>query len=75
MISYLPVCRDWQENRCIVLGLKFLHGNRIHCQKLSMIGISQAPLAIGRIKEDGNCFFRSIAQTLTGSLEDHDEIH
>ena len=40
-----------------------------------MIGISQAPLAIGRIKGDGNCFFRSIAQTVTGSPEDHDEIH
>ena len=74
MISYVPVCSDWQEKRCILLGLKFLHGNRIHCQKPSMIGISQAPLAIGRIKGDGNCFFRSIAQTLTGSQEDHDEI-
>ena len=74
MISYLPVCRGWQENRCILLGLIFLHGNQIHCQKPSMIGISQAPLAIGRIKGDGNCFFRSIAQTLTGSQEDHDEI-
>ena len=38
-----------------------------------MIGISQAPVAVGRIKEDGNCFFRSIAQTLTGSQEDHEE--
>ena len=57
MISYLPVCRDWQENRCILLGLKFLHGNQTHCQKPSMIGISQAPLAIERIKGDGNCFF------------------
>ena len=75
MISYLPVCSDWQENRCIVLGLKFLHGNRIRCQKPSMIGISQTPLAIGRIKGDGNCFFRSLAQTVTGSPEDHDEIH
>jgi len=73
-ISYLPVCRDWQENRCIQLGLKFLHGNRNHCMQPTMIGISQAPLAVGRIKGDGNCFFRSIAQTLTGSQEDHDEI-
>ena len=39
-----------------------------------MIGISQATLAIGRIKGAGNCLFRSIAQTLTGSQEDHDEI-
>ena len=61
---YLPVCRDWQENRCI-FGLKFLHGNQIHCQKPSMIGNSQASLAIGRIKADGNCFFRSIANWLT----------
>ena len=74
MISYLPVCSDLQENRCILLGLKFLPGNWIHCQKPSMIGISQAPLAIGRIKGDGNCFFRSIAQTLTGSQEDRDKI-
>ena len=39
-----------------------------------MVEISQASLAIGRIKGDGNSFFISIAQTLTGSQEDHDKI-
>ena len=38
-----------------------------------MSGVSQAPVAVGRIKGDGNCIFRSIAQTLTGSQEDHEE--
>ena len=45
--------------------MKFLHGNRIHCQKPSMIGISQAPLAIGSTKGDGNCFFRTNSNWLT----------
>ena len=52
MINSLPVCRDWQESRCIVLGIKFLHRNQMNCkQQSSMIGISQG---VGRIKGDGN---------------------
>ena len=71
MISYLPVCG--QENRCIALGIKFLHRNQINCKlQPSMIRISQAPVAVGRIKGDGNVFFfKSIAQNLTGLQEDH----
>ena len=42
-------------------------------QQPSMSGVSQAPVAVGRIKGDRNCIFRSIAQTLTGSQEDHEE--
>ena len=26
-VLYLPVCRDWQNNMCSVLGLQFVKGN------------------------------------------------
>ena len=74
MISYLlPVCRGWQENTCIALGIKFLHGNQIHCkqQPLNFTGSCGSRKDQRRWK----LFFRSIAQTLTGSQEDHGEIH
>ena len=38
------------------------------------IGISQAPLATVRIKGDGNRFFRSLSQVLTGSQDYHEEV-
>ena len=32
-VLYLPVCRDWQNNMCSVLGLQFVKGNRDHNAK------------------------------------------
>ena len=70
------VCRDWQENRCILLGLMQISSWKSNSLPEAINDWNfTGPLAIGRIKGDGICFFRSIAQTLTGSQEDHDEIH
>ena len=34
------------------------------------IALDQAPSIRGRIKGDGNCFFRAVAQEITGRQED-----
>ena len=57
-----------------MLGIKFHSGNRDRGLKPSLIGISQAPEKTGRIKGDGNCFFRAIAQIVTGDQDDHNEM-
>ncbi|KAL5515510.1 hypothetical protein EMCRGX_G000684 [Ephydatia muelleri] len=73
-VLYLPVCRDWQNNMCSVLGLQFVKGNRDHNEKPLDIALDQAPSIRGRIKGDGNCFFRAVAQEITGRQEDHAEL-
>ena len=73
-IYYSPVCKEWQKNRCLMLGIKFHSGNRDHGLKPSLIGVSQAPEKTGRIKGDGNCFFHAIAQIVTGDQDDHNEM-
>ena len=73
-IYYSPVCKEWQKNICLILGIKFHSGNRDHGLKPSLIAVSQAPETTGRIKGDGNCFFRAIAQIVTGDQDDHNEM-
>ena len=38
------------------------------------IALDQAPSIGGCIKDDGNCFFRAVAQEITGRQEDHEEL-
>ena len=73
-VMYLPVCRDWQHDMCGVLGLEFVKGNRDHNKKPLDIALDQAPSIRGRIKGDGNYFFRAVAQEITGRQEDHAEL-
>ena len=72
-ISYLPVCSDWQEERCHTLGIKLVVGKHSHHSDPSSMKVSQAPAVTERVKGDGNCFFRSIALAVTGSQQDHQE--
>ena len=74
-ISYLPVCSDWQEERCHTLVIKFVVGKHSHHSDPSFMKVSQAPTVTERVKGDGNCFFfRSIALAVTaGSQQDHQE--
>ncbi|KAL5479365.1 hypothetical protein EMCRGX_G022879 [Ephydatia muelleri] len=48
-----------------------LYGNRDHNDKPLDIALDQAPSIRDRIKGDGNCFFRAVAQEITGRQEDH----
>ena len=73
-ILYLPVGTGWQQQKCESLGLVFLHGNNLQCKDPMRIGTSQAPKANFRIRGDGNCLFRSIAQIPTRSQNDHQEV-
>ena len=70
-IDYLPVCMDWQKDTCSRLGLTFYAGNHTHSIQPSRIEISQATPKTVRIDPDGNCYFRTIAQVVTGSQIDH----
>ena len=72
-VSYLPVCSDWQEDRCHMLGIKFVVGKHFHHSEPSTMKDSHAPAVTERVKGDGNCFFRSIALAVTGSQQDHQE--
>ena len=56
-ISYLPVCSDWQEERCHTLGIKLVVGKHSHHSDPSSMKVSQAPAVTERVKGDGNCFF------------------
>ena len=56
-VSYLPVCSDWQEDRCHMLGIKFVVGKHFHHSEPSTMKDSHAPAVTERIKGDGNCFF------------------
>ena len=40
----------------------------------NLIALDQAPSIRGHIKGDGNCFFRAVAQQITGRQEDHAEL-
>ena len=76
LISYNPVCIEWQISKCNSLGLNFCQANNLHHGKMQpqMIEVSQNPLRTATISPDGNCFFRCIAMIVTGSQEYHEEI-
>lgn len=76
LISYNPVCIEWQISKCNSLGLNFCQANNLHHGKMQpqMIEVSQKPLRTARISPDGNCFFRCIAMIVTGSQEYHEEM-
>ena len=61
-ISYLPVCSDWQEERCHTLVIKFVVGKHSHHSdpSSSSMKVSQAPTVTERVKGDGNCLFFSV---------------
>ena len=54
-IYYSPVCKEWQKNRCLMLGIKFHSGNRDHGLKPSLIGVSQAPKKLLFLFNCTNC--------------------
>ena len=69
-----PVCSEWQNERCALLGLTFICVNHPHLTQPSMIAVSHCPLATARIAAGGNCFFRSVSLAVTGSQEFHEEL-
>ena len=59
LISYNPVCIEWQISKCNSLGLNFCQANNLHHGKMQpqMTEVSQNPLRTARISPDENCFF------------------
>ena len=73
-LIYWPVCKEWQKLKCKQLGLRFVNVNLSHIQEPYDISVFSEPAAKGRIKGDGNCFFRALAFLITGSQDDHNEL-
>ena len=73
-ICYMPVCKEWQKNRCNSLGLPYIHGNIEHHTTKVMVPVNLCPSSTARIVADGNCFFRSLSFVLTGSQDYHQEV-
>eukprot|EP00731_Ephydatia_muelleri_P014878 Em0008g598a len=55
-VLYLPVCRDWQNNMCSVLGLQFVKGNRDHNEKPLDIALDQLLVYMVALKVMGIAF-------------------
>ncbi|KAL5505540.1 hypothetical protein EMCRGX_G006988, partial [Ephydatia muelleri] len=73
-ICYMPVCKEWQKDRCNSLGLPYIHGNIEHHTTQVMVPVNLCPSSTARIVADGNCFFRSLSFVLTGSQDYHQEV-
>ena len=72
-ICYMPVCKEWQNDRCNSLGLPYIHGNIEHHTTQVMVPVNLCPSSTARIVADGN-FFRSLSFVLTGSQDYHQEV-
>jgi regulator of replication initiation timing len=70
--QFMPVDRRWQQEQIETLecslSIKSFHPIQISQKKL------ENPSNIVTMKEDGNCFFRSIAYALTGSESQHTKV-
>ena len=69
-IIYLPVSTDWQHEKCRLLGLSFIRGNKIKSKDLVRNGLLRQHPELKRRWE-----LRSLAQVLTGSQDRHKEVH
>ena len=73
-ICYIPVCKEWQKDHCNLLGLPYIHGNMEHHTTHVMVSVNHCPSSTTRIVPDGNCFFRALSFSLTGSQDYHQEV-
>ena len=73
-IDYLPVCGNWQKDRCEAFGLELHRANTKHGNHPVPININQDPSSTMRIVGDGNCFFRALSHIITGSQENYHEL-
>ena len=73
-IDYLPVCGNWQKDRCEAFGLELHRANTKHGNDPLSININPASSSTVRIVGDGNCFFRTLSHIATGSQENYPEL-
>ena len=70
--QYNPVDREWQQETCEAMGLNYITSNGITpggCE----VGL-EPPTTFTRIVGDGNCLFRALAHSITGSEEQHMDV-
>ena len=53
-ICYMPVCKEWQKDRCNSLGLPYIHGNIEHHTTQVMVPVNLCLSSTARIVADGN---------------------
>ena len=73
-ICYIPVCKEWQKDHCNLLRLPYIHGNMEHHTIHVMVSVNHCPSSTTRIVPDGDCFFRALSFSLTGSQDYHQEV-
>ena len=71
-LRYHQVNEEWQRYMCGILGLNFVSGNGLGGGGPDII--LTRPLAVKRIRGDGNCLFRCLSFVVTGSQEQHYEV-
>eukprot|EP00731_Ephydatia_muelleri_P007928 Em0004g266a len=52
-ICYMPVCKEWQKDRCNSLGLPYIHGNIEHHTTQVMVPVNLCPSSTARFVADG----------------------
>ena len=70
--KYHPVDNQWQRMTCENMGLIYIQSNDITPGGLHVS--LTVPASIRSIRGDGNCFFRSLSNIITGSEEQHESV-
>ena len=68
-LDYLPVSSIWQAKRSAALGVDVI--KLLPSSTPRTVSVSEPPSNMATIREDGNCFFQSLAHLLTGVEADH----
>ncbi len=68
---FYPSDEQWQRNACAIVGLQF-HGNNKERPGGPNVALKRSDLrTVKRIRDDGNCLFRSFAYIIAGSEDQH----
>ena len=75
LVNFKPVCTEWQQEMCGRFNLTLKRKSRYsHLNPPSPISIDHEPQKTTRIRDDGNCFFRTVSHIVSGDQEEHTSV-